>query len=190
MSRNQAKQILKKAQTILADQICARIIECEEDFLNSFTDFDLGYFNDVFDKADKLRDLSIILGSLPDDEPDPEGTYPGVMETQPNVIVAAAPSQLPVDLNAFVQLVTEGRINDASVGLRHLFGLSQERSVECAKHFSNLWVADVDTWAKACKIKQTLEHPNQAILLLSDLFGLNAMEAARAVQAARKTMLP
>jgi hypothetical protein len=188
--RSKAKQVLKKAQEILADQICAILLEREEEFLNSFTDFDLGSFNDVFDKADKLRDLAIILGSLPDDEPQPEGTHPGVMEVQPNVIVAAAPSQLPVDLNAFVQLVTEGRINEASVGLRHLFGLSHERGVECAKYFSNLWVSDVDTWAKACRIKQTLEHPNQAILLLAELFGLNAMEAARAVQAARKTMLP
>jgi len=187
---NKAKAILKKAQAILAEQVCSEIVEDEEAFLNSFADADLGFFNDVFEKADKLRDISIILGSLPDNEPDPEGSHPGVMEIQPNVIVAAAPSQLPVDLNAFVQLVTEGRINEASVGLRHLFGLSHERGVECAKYFSNLWVSDVDTWAKACRIKQTLEHPNQAILLLAELFGLNAMEAARAVQAARKTMLP
>jgi hypothetical protein len=188
--RNKAKQILKKAQTILADQVCARLVENEEDFLNSFSDSDLGFFNDVFEKADKLRDISIILSSLPDDEPEPGEPEPGVVQTHPNVIIAAVPSSLPVDLNAFVQLIEEGRLSEASVGLRHLFGLTQERSIECAKFFAHLWVSDVDTWTKACRIKQTLEHPNQAILLLSELFGLNAMEAARAVQAARKTMLP
>lgn len=187
MSRSQAKQILKKAQAILADQVCARIVEEADAFLESFAEFDLGAFNDVFDKADKLRDLSIILGSLPDDEP--EGQMDGVIESGSNIILAVPPTSLPTDLNAFVQLVEEGRIPEASVGLRHLFGLSQERAIECAKFFGTLWVSDVDTWTKACKIKPLLEHPNQAILLLSELFGLNAMEAARAVQAARKTML-
>ena len=189
MNRNKAKHVLKKAQAILADQVCALIMEDEQAFLQSFTEFDLGAFNDVFDKADKLRDLSIILGSLPDDEPDDDELPPGIVESGSNIILAVPPTQLPTDLNAFVELVSEGRVAEASVGLRHLFGLSQERAIECAKFFGNLWVSDVDTWAKACKIKPMLEHPNQAIMLLSELFGLNAMEAARAVQAARKSML-
>lgn len=184
--RSKAKEILKKAQAILADQVSARIVEEEEAFLESFAQFDIGAFNDVFDKADKLRDLSIILSSMPDDEPERETE--GVVESG-NIIMAVPPTSLTTDLNAFVQLIEEGRFAEASVGLRHLFGLSQERSIECAKFFGNLWVSDVDVWTKACKIKPMLEHPNQAILLLSDLFGLNAMEAAKAVLEARKTML-
>ena len=124
---SKAVSILKKAQALLAARLSEYVIENEEGFLESSSGADLGLHNEVYDLADKLRDLSIILSVMPDvSEPvkaDPSKVQ--VVQSEGGTVVQTPPA---MTYETFISSVQAGYFREAAIVLAHLFQVSVVRA--------------------------------------------------------------
>lgn len=188
---SKAVSILKKAQAMIAERLAEYVVENEEGFLEAAGGSDLGLHNEVYDLADKLRDLGIILSVMPD-TPEPIPADPSkvqvVQSDEGGTVVQTAPQ---LTYGAFVTYVEAGNFATAAVVLAHLFQLSVGRAGDCTRHYAEKLATDPDAYFKALTVPAAVRTPNdESLRLLHELFGLQGMEIAHVFRATQQTFGP
>jgi len=183
---SKAVSILKKVQAILLDRLCEYVVENEENFIDSASGPDLGLHTEIYDLADKLRDLNIILSVMPDTPAEADPSKVQVVQSEGGGTVVQTPPQLTY--GAFISYVEAGNFSTAAVILAHLFQLSVVRAEDCTRFYANKLGTDPDTYFKALHVPAAVRTPNdESLRLLHELFGLQGMEIAHVFRATKQT---
>lgn len=190
--RNKAVSILKKAQAVIFDRLCEYVVDNEEGYLESVESADLGLHNEIYDLADKLRDLNIILASLPEPQmelnADPSKVQVVQSEGSGVTITQTAPL---MTYGSFQSSVEAGNFSTAAAILGHLFQLSVGRAEDCTRFYADKLGTDPDAYYKSLTVPDAVRvHNDESLRLLHELFGLQGMEIAHVFRATQQTFGP
>jgi hypothetical protein len=183
-----ANAVLEQAQALLVERLAEYISDNDESFLESFSGPDLGMHNEVFELADKLREINLIISVMPHTPPGPESYSTQVQSFDgAGGQVVVTPPQLT--LGGFVTLVEEGKFEQAAGVLSHLFGISVVRARDCTRFFADKWAKESDTFEKAMLIPVAVYQANESSYqLLNELFDLGGAEITNVIRASRHTL--
>ena len=177
MSRRQrAIEILTKYQAALADKLTELVINQEEQLMSEAEGPDLGFTNDLYDLAEKLRAVAVTLSVIPGQQRKPVSDY------QNSNLIVVSTSLPTITISDFLTLVDNGDFDRAAAVLAHIFGITLQRAVKCTDHFVRNLEADTKTLDKVFLLAQELHRSmNQTLVLMRDLFGLLPGEAQQVV---------
>jgi hypothetical protein len=178
--RQQAIEILRKYQNALADKLTDLVIDQEEQLMEDATGVDLGFTNDLYDLAEKLRAVSVTLSVLPS-EPESPPSKDSYQEGQSIVVVTALPQ---ITISDFLALVQQNDLERAAQVLGHIFGIPLHMAAKCTDHFVHKAVTDDYTMNKVYQLGEALQSPrmSEAYDLMRELFGLLPNDAMAVVK--------
>lgn len=164
--------------TKIRDRYVKRIEEIlydNEDDLMAHADGD-GYSNidQLLVAGEELRQISVILGCMPNDPP-PQYPKPETVQ-----VVTFQPISFPL----WADQIRAGNYNGAVASLSFLLNISIPLAARCTSHFINLLGRDPKAFAKVQQIRDLLKNRNESacFLLLDECFGLRRDESADVIQ--------
>jgi hypothetical protein len=180
--RQRALDILKKYQDALADRLAELVIEQEEHLLDDATGLDLGFTNDLFDVAEKLRAVSVTLSVMPPEQKPAES-----FQDSKSVVVITSTS--PITMRHFLGLVKDNDLHSATQALSCILGIPFERASDCTLFFTTMF--DHYTHDTLTKLEELMSELNRSMTrsldLMKYLFNLTPDESLQAVLSLKAT---
>lgn len=174
--RQQAITILTKYQTALADKLTDLVIDQEEQLMSEAEGLDLGFTNDLYDIAEKLRAVAVTLSVMPSQQQKQDSDF------QASNLIVVSTSLPTITISDFLALVDDHEFDRAAAVLAHVFDITPQRATKCTDHFIRKCETDAKTLDKMFLLAQELHRSmSQTLVLMGDLFGLMPGEAQQVV---------
>lgn len=185
-----ANSLLRQAQNALVDRIVECVTDNAETFLDSYTGPDLGMNNEVYELADKLREINLIVSVMPHSPeqytPEPNQTQVQSFDGAGGMVVVTPPS---MTLGGFLTLVSEGKFPAAAAVLSQLFEIGVARARDCTRFFADKLGREPEAFDKALLIPIAVyKADEEAYKLLNELFDLGGAEITNVIRATRHTL--
>lgn len=183
VDRLRARSVLTRARDILAERMCALILESEEGLVqdaqgDSYMDEIGGIFEQVGGRLSQINNLLTNLPALP------EGAV-GVPLNGPSKQAPSANSgDAPATFMAFGQAVARGEEEQAAGQLAELFDIDKHIAGVSASHFVDKLKQDSGGIGSTMQMREDLRNgsDNRALLTLHECFGLGGVIAIQVLQ--------
>ena len=183
VDRLRARAILTRARDILAERMCARILESEEGLVQDAQgDSYMDEIGTIFEQiGSRLTQINTLLSNLP---ALPAGTVGVPLKGQSAQVQDDAADRAPATFMAFGQAVARGDAEQASEQLAELFGVDKHVAGVSAATFADKLKQGNEVIERTMQLREELRHgsDNRALLTLHDCFGLSGLIAIQVLQ--------